>query len=218
MTVANFLARLSRVKRGGRDSWSAACPGHEDTKNSLSVKVADQKILVHCLAGCDTTIVLAKLSLHMRDLFLDPPVSSRSRTDAQASAPGPPLTLQAFATAKGLPWGLQITYRLRDGSPALRQRKRTALSAREGSSWLGPKGKPPNAYGLWRLDDTHETGELLIVEGETDTLTAWLHAVPCLGLPGADMAHCLEPRPSRVWIGSGSSRSLGAEVSPSSAR
>jgi len=86
----------------------------------------------------------------------------------------------------------------------LRQRKRTALSAREGSSWLGPKGKPPNAYGLWRLDDTHETGELLIVEGETDTLTAWLHAVPCLGLPGADMAHCLEPEAvtglDRVWI------------------
>jgi hypothetical protein len=31
----------------------------------------------------------------------------------------------------------------------------------------------------------------LLVEGENDALTAWYHGIPCLGIPGADMAKLL---------------------------
>src|SRR5262249_55101769 len=50
---------------------------------------------------------------------------------------------------------------------------------------------PPVAYGRWRLEEAAELGELLIVEGESDALTAWFHNVPALGIPGADMVKVL---------------------------
>ena len=127
------------------------------------------------------------------------------------------LAISAFAAAKRLPveflakhglvqdgHGLRITYKLADGSLTPRQRRRTALVAGDGSSWLrcghcpGCQTSPPACtaglvpYGLWRLDKARQEGELTLTEGETDALTLWLHDVPALGLPGADMAKLLQ--------------------------
>jgi hypothetical protein len=45
-----------------------------------------------------------------------------------------------------------------------------------------PRDKPV-LYGLWRK---HVVGEcIVIVEGESDAQTLWLHGIPALGLPGA---------------------------------
>jgi len=35
------------------DGWLACCPAHEDRHPSLSIKVADDRLLLHCFAGCD---------------------------------------------------------------------------------------------------------------------------------------------------------------------
>jgi putative DNA primase/helicase len=57
---------------------------------------------------------------------------------------------------------------------------------------------------LWRLDEAREKGELVIVEGESDTLTSWYHNVPCLGIPGADLTKLLTAEAltgiDTVWI------------------
>lgn len=49
-------------------------------------------------------------------------------------------------------------------------------------------------YGLWRIPEMlAEDGELILVEGESDTLTAWHHGLPALGLPGKGMTRLLDP-------------------------
>jgi hypothetical protein len=186
-----ILDRLRGVQPSG-DGWLAFCPAHPDrTTRSLSVSITpDGKTLLHCFVGCAVEKIVAAVDMSLADLMA-------SRT---AAASRSPLTLEAFAAAKQLPVdflremgveqhrdGLRITYGLADGSLATRQRLRTALVAREGSRWLGPMRESPVAYGLWRLEDAREKGELTAVEGETNTLTAWYHNIPCLGIPGADL-------------------------------
>ncbi len=79
-----------------------------------------------------------------------------------------------------------MTYYLTDGTPAPRHRLRRALVAREGSYWTkGPGEIVP--YGLEHLEKARKAGYLILVEGETDTLTLRFHHYPALGIPGAEM-------------------------------
>jgi hypothetical protein len=68
--IERLLQALPGVQKTGANSWKARCPNHDDRVPSLSVKKADNgKILVRCLAGCDTSAVLAKIGLRFSDLF-----------------------------------------------------------------------------------------------------------------------------------------------------
>lgn len=66
--VENLISRL-HARRSGR-GWVARCPAHQDHRPSLSINEGrDGRALLKCLAGCDTTSVLAALGLKHRDLF-----------------------------------------------------------------------------------------------------------------------------------------------------
>ncbi len=112
------------------------------------------------------------------------------------------LTITQFAEAKRLPVdflakhdvkqngaGIVFTY-FDDIGDLIAEKRRTALAAKDGTFW--PKGQPLAAYGLWRLDQARKAGELFLVEGESDTLTLWLHGLPALGIPGASAGKCLK--------------------------
>jgi hypothetical protein len=202
--VDSVLQSLHRLRKGHRpNEWTAACPAHDDRSNSLSISWGNGRYLWHCFAGCTVHAIAKAMDRPFRELI------SPGASNGRAPAPRPSLTVETFASGKGLPvsflralgvvdatWtdergharaGVQITYRDRDGQPAPRQRRRTALAAKDGS-WWSPGTGAPIPYGRWKLDDAQERGELLLVEGETDALAAWVHNVPALGLPGADMA------------------------------
>ena len=87
--------------------------------------------------------------------------------------------------------GVLIPYRLMDGSPAPRDRVRTALVAKNGSRWDAREGQIV-PYGAWKLSDAEAAGSLNVVEGESDTWTLWNHGFPALGIPGANMAKCIQ--------------------------
>jgi putative DNA primase/helicase len=70
MNVEALLARLKRVRRNG-SGWQALCPAHADKNPSLSIDVRNDKILVHCHAGCSQVAVLAALKIETHELFLD---------------------------------------------------------------------------------------------------------------------------------------------------
>jgi putative DNA primase/helicase len=38
-------------------------------------------------------------------------------------------------------------------------------------------------YGLWRLEKIRRVGWVVLVEGESDTQTLWIHGIPALGIP-----------------------------------
>lgn len=66
------LERLENVAELS-SGWSALCPSHADTNNSLSINEgADGRALIHCHAGCDYTDILQAIGLQPRDLFVRP--------------------------------------------------------------------------------------------------------------------------------------------------
>ncbi|OAI14217.1 hypothetical protein A1507_15555 [Methylomonas koyamae] len=66
-----FLNRLDGVKTNGSNRWLAKCPAHPDRSPSLAIRLADDRILIHCFAGCSVDAVLSAVGLDMADLFPD---------------------------------------------------------------------------------------------------------------------------------------------------
>jgi 5S rRNA maturation endonuclease (ribonuclease M5) len=63
-------ARDLHPTASGPGKWEALCPAHEDRKASLSIGAGqDDRVLLHCHAGCDHADVLAGLGLTATDLF-----------------------------------------------------------------------------------------------------------------------------------------------------
>lgn len=50
-------------------------------------------------------------------------------------------------------------------------------------SWA--KGSKINLYGLWKLKEFRSHSYIVLVEGESDAQTLWLHNIPAIGVPGA---------------------------------
>ena len=71
MFIESFLARFSNVRKTP-NGWQACCPAHEDKKASLSISVTEGKILLHDHGGCEPEIILDKIGLKLKDLFLEP--------------------------------------------------------------------------------------------------------------------------------------------------
>lgn len=70
MTADEFVARLEKARRTGNGTWIACCPAHEDKSPSLTVReLPDQRILVHCFAGCGVDEVVGSMGLELHDLF-----------------------------------------------------------------------------------------------------------------------------------------------------
>jgi hypothetical protein len=70
MSIDNLLSRLDKVKSTGHDSYKACCPAHEDKSPSLAIRLlADGRILMKCMAECNTHAVLDAIGLEMTDLF-----------------------------------------------------------------------------------------------------------------------------------------------------
>ena len=190
-----LLSRLDAV-RAHQGAVRARCPAHADAHPSLTLRqTADGHILVFCFAGCTAADVVAAVGLTLADLM-------------PSHAPAlPALTVASLAVAKGLPVAALRGYGLhdrRDGSVGIPYRdaagtvvavkRRTATVAKEGSWW--PRGQPLRVYGLDRLAGYGATGPLVLVEGESDCWTLWLHEIPAVGLPGAHTAATV----TRDWV------------------
>lgn len=71
MTTQEILSRLQGVK-GGRGQWTARCPAHDDTHNSLSISTGrDGRTLLKCHTGCSVDAIAGALGLSGKDLFED---------------------------------------------------------------------------------------------------------------------------------------------------
>jgi putative DNA primase/helicase len=75
--VDHILGLLNNVRPSG-DQWSALCPAHGDTNNSLSVGDGDDgRVLLYCHAGCSIDDIVDALDLTLADLFPGSPRRSR---------------------------------------------------------------------------------------------------------------------------------------------
>jgi hypothetical protein len=200
--VERVLDRLERVKRSG-SGWTAHCPAHEDRVASLSVGEGDDgRVLVRCHAGCSVEDVVATLGLELRDLFeAGGGWSIHPKTHATPQHPG--CTLDAFAAAKRLPAdflrslgvadmthmrapAVRIPYLTEDGT-TIAVRMRVALDGEDRFRWKAGTVARGKLYGLSRLTHARDVGYVLLVEGESDAMTAWHRGFPAIALPGAAM-------------------------------
>jgi len=128
------------------------------------------------------------------DLIVDP-------NKPASIAPG--LSIEEYANAKGLPLDLLQRYKIRqarygqhfpktvrfpyyhldDGPPAMHFR--VALNGPKNDRFRWGKGDKTSLYGLHWADQFSQLGYCVLVEGETDALTLWMHEIPAMGLPGA---------------------------------
>lgn len=59
------------VKKHYQDKAQCTCPAHEDNHASLTITRGQEKILMHCHAGCHTEDILQAAGLAMADLFYE---------------------------------------------------------------------------------------------------------------------------------------------------
>lgn len=67
--IENILDRLEKVKSTGKDRYLAICPAHEDKSPSLAIRQVDDRVLIHCFAGCSAPDIMASIGLTIDDLF-----------------------------------------------------------------------------------------------------------------------------------------------------
>jgi 5S rRNA maturation endonuclease (ribonuclease M5) len=77
---------------------------------------------------------------------------------------------------------LRIPYLGPDGEE-LAVRFRIAL---DGDRFHWKSSTKPCLYGLHRLTEARKAGQVVMVEGESDCHTLWLHGIPAVGIPGAN--------------------------------
>jgi len=69
MKTHEFLSRLEKVRKTGDDSWIACCPSHSDRSPSLTVSEKEERLLIHCFAGCSTAEIVGAVGMELSDLF-----------------------------------------------------------------------------------------------------------------------------------------------------
>ena len=69
MLADKIITLLEGVKTTGQDRWIARCPAHDDRSPSLAIKEVDDRLLLHCFAGCETYEIVSALGMELSDLF-----------------------------------------------------------------------------------------------------------------------------------------------------
>lgn len=155
--------------------------------------------MFYCFGGCSQEAVVQ--ALKDRGLW-----SNRYRYQAMHDQTGG-LTLAEFAKNKrldpfflaklgvfeahgqGVPY-LVFTYRDHEAQEIKEAvRFRFSMAERPKSR----KGGKPTLYGLWRLPEFRPGGELILMEGESDSLTAWSYDLPAVGIPGKTLLKTIAP-------------------------
>lgn len=69
MNAEKILAHCKKVKPTGNGSWIACCPAHDDKNPSMTVREIEDRLLVHCFAGCSAAEIVGACGLQLEDLF-----------------------------------------------------------------------------------------------------------------------------------------------------
>src|SRR5262245_60220446 len=69
MIADRVLQCLDGVRQTGPDTWVARCPAHHDTSPSLSLRETDDRLLLHCFAGCYVSEIVGAIGLELDSLF-----------------------------------------------------------------------------------------------------------------------------------------------------
>jgi putative DNA primase/helicase len=191
-------------RRKSKTDADVICPAHDDHNPSLGVDLrqnrAGPKVVLNCRSrGCEYAEILKAIGLTDADLKFNGGVAS-------VTAYG--CTLEAYAASKNIPLefltsddvaledgtcyvralgrevpAVEIPYADQNGEQVA-TRYRISLGGDDKFRW--EKGSSTILYGLHRLEEAHDAGYVLLVEGESYSHTAWYIGLPAVGVPGVD--------------------------------
>jgi hypothetical protein len=190
-------------RRKSKTDADVICPVHDDHNPSLGVDLrqngADPKVVLNCRSrGCAYADILGAIGLTDADLKLN--------GGENVTAYG--CTLETYAASKNLP--LEFLTRddvaLEDGACYVRELGREVpaveipyadqngeqvatryrISSGGDDKFRWERGSKTTLYGLHKLEEAEKAGYVLLVEGESDTHTAWYRDLPAIGVPGVD--------------------------------
>lgn len=189
----------TQPKPAGDHKYNACCPFHQEKNPSFWFNTRNG--MWKCESGCGSGNATTFLARYER-------IDNQEAWDKLCTLAGVddkprpklPLTLQEYAESKHLPmdflhqlglgeregtdWQpahVTIPYYDTDGAcMAVKQRMNPQNKQRFG--WN--KGGTVILYGAW-LDLNKTAKALILVEGESDAQSLWLHGLPALGVPGA---------------------------------
>jgi len=191
-------------RRKSKTDADVICPVHDDHNPSLGAdlrhnRAAGPKVVLNCRSqGCEYSEILQAVGLTHADL------NFQERNAATAYG----CTLEAYAASKNLPLefltrddvaleddtcyvkalgrevpAVEIPYADQSGEQvAIRYR----ISSGGDDKFRWKKGSKTSLYGLHKLEEAHDAGYVLLLEGESDCHTAWYRGFPALGVPGVD--------------------------------
>jgi len=67
-TFEMVVSKLEVIHRQGNDV-RASCPAHGSRGGTLSVRIGEKSISIHCFAGCDRRDVLSSIGLTLKDIY-----------------------------------------------------------------------------------------------------------------------------------------------------
>ena len=161
--VDTLIAALGNVRPAGQDQWTAQCPAHDDARNSLSVKLAENgKILLHCHAGCSQDDALAAARALVRG---DPTAARQAAAVRRQPAFGEPVATYEYTDENG---GLLFQVQ-RDAEKNFRQRRPTNLEPPADAWAYDVRGVPKVPYNLPGVRQAATDGtDIYVAEGEKD--------------------------------------------------
>ena len=181
MNVTPTAAQV-RELLGARGS-NARCPAHEDTQASLSISDgANGKPLLQCHAGCSQSAVIEAL----QTCGIWPKAAGGLTVADLAGAKHLPESLlrdSGFADdiVNGRPV-VRMDYRDASGNVSCVRYRGTIEKTAKGPRFWFRKGDKQQLFGLWRL----RPEDVIVVEGETDSVALWDAGFNVIGVPGAD--------------------------------
>ena len=129
----------------------ARCPAHDDDRSSLSIRDAEDRVLIKCHASCCTSAVMAKMGLRMVDLFFG---NTTSLVDRKI------IKVYPYRDEKGILLYETVRFEPKD----FRQRHANGSWTLNGVRRV-----------LYRLNEIQGRRTVYIVEGEKDADTIYKH-------------------------------------------
>lgn len=197
-----YSERLSTpVKPCGSHKMHACCPFHNEKDPSFWFNTENG--LWKCEAGCgggNATSFLARLEGITTAEAYRKLLGLAGVDDGERRPQGgtPKITVKSYGLQKRLPEEFLLGLGIRNSKngeyisiPYYDENKRvitTRMRMHPGANprfkWMkGSSGV--KLYGTWKLQEARNAGYVVIVEGESDAQTLWLHGIPAVGIPGA---------------------------------
>lgn len=153
--VAESIAQRCKQARPTGNGFQACCPAHDDDSPSLTITPANDRVLIHCHAGCEPGAIMAKLGSTLVDLFA--PFSARSNGHKRIVA------VYDYFDAHGALVSQTVRYDPKDF------RQRRPDPANHGEWFWNLNGIEPVPYHLPQVLEAVQREETIYVcEGEKD--------------------------------------------------